>query len=54
MNNLHIIDEEIARLQGERAVLKQALESLERVMSHGQAVQDAKEALRAALAEPEQ
>lgn len=53
MNNLHIIDEEIARLQGERAVLKQALESLERVMSHGQAVQDAKEALRAAIAEPE-
>ena len=61
MNNLHIIDEEIARLQGERAVLRQASESIahlikareERVM-HGQAVQDAKEALRAAIAEPEQ
>jgi rubrerythrin len=37
-----------------REAAQQALESLELVMSHGQAVQKAKDVLRAALAEPEQ
>ena len=36
-----------------REAAQQALESLERVMSHGQAVQEAKDVLRAALAEPQ-
>jgi DNA repair ATPase RecN len=36
-----------------RKAAQQALEALERVMSHGQAVQEAKDVLRAALAEPE-
>ena len=36
-----------------RQAAQQALEALERVMSHGQAVEQAKEGLRAALAEPE-
>ena len=36
-----------------RQAAQQALEALERVMSHGQAVQKAKDVLRAALAEPE-
>ena len=37
-----------------RQAAQQALEALEMVMSHGQAVQKAKDTLRAALAEPEQ
>jgi hypothetical protein len=37
-----------------RQAAQQALEALEQVMSHGQAVEQAKETLRAALAEPEQ
>ena len=37
-----------------RQAAQQALEALDRVMSHGSAVQEAKDILRAALAEPEQ
>ena len=37
-----------------RQAAEQAIDALERVMRHGQAVQQAKEALRAALAESEQ
>lgn len=36
-----------------RQAAQQALEILNRVMSHGQAVAEAKEVLRAALAEPD-
>ena len=38
----------------DRELMQQALDALQRVMSHGTAVQEAKDILSAALAEPEQ
>lgn len=38
----------------DRELMQQALDALQRVMSHGAAVQEAKDILNAVLAEPEQ
>ena len=38
----------------DREIMQQALETLDRVMSHGSAVQEAKDILRERLAQPEQ